>query len=111
MIAVSRTALFAIIVLAVTACSETADSGAHTDDSTATSHQAALLTASCSGCHAAGGAALVDIYQLDANAISASMRQYRSEADGTTVMHRLSRGFSEDDVAIMADYIGRREGR
>lgn len=62
------------------------------------------LTASCSGCHAAGGQALVNLNLLPPEQISASLNRYKSEPDGSTVMHRLARGLTEDDIAEIAEY-------
>lgn len=65
------------------------------------------LTASCSGCHAAGGEALVNLTVLPPEQISASLMRYKSEPDGSTVMHRLARGLTENDIAEIADYYSR----
>ena len=111
MIAISRIALFTSLLLVCSACSETADSGSYAEITEQPSQRAALLTASCSGCHAEGGTALVDIHQFSAEEIASSLQLYRSEEDGTTVMHRLTRGYTDDDIIVIADYLGRKEGR
>jgi cytochrome c553 len=35
-----------------------------------------------------------------------ALDRYRLEVDGTTVMHRLTRGYSEDQLQAISDYLG-----
>lgn len=63
----------------------------------------ASMAASCSGCHASGEA-IISLDGLSAEAISTSLRTYRSE-DGTTVMHRMARGFTDEQIDAIADYL------
>lgn len=63
----------------------------------------ASLSASCSGCHASGQA-IVSLNQFSAEAIATSLQRYRTE-DGTTVMHRMARGFTEAQINDIAAYL------
>lgn len=73
---------------------------------------AALLSASCSGCHigpAGQPAPIPGIEGLTAEAMAALLTKYRLEADGETVMHRIARGYTEDELATIAAYLGQGE--
>ena len=63
----------------------------------------ASLSASCSGCHASGQA-IVSLDGMSAEAIATSLQRYRTE-DGTTVMHRMARGFTEAQIDEIAAYL------
>jgi sulfide dehydrogenase cytochrome subunit len=38
--------------------------------------------------------------------LRASLRDYKTSESGATVMHRLMRGYSDEDIDLIADYIG-----
>ncbi|MCR9269721.1 MAG: hypothetical protein NXH72_07025 [Hyphomonadaceae bacterium] len=59
----------------------------------------AQLALACSGCHSAASGAIVSLNGYTREALETRLLQYKSEADGTTVMHRLARGYSDDDIA------------
>lgn len=67
--------------------------------------RAATLAATCSGCHAGPGNAIATLDGLGSDALSSTMRRYKSEADGTTVMHRLARGYSDADIDAVSAYL------
>ena len=71
--------------------------GAATDRATA-------LAMACSGCHAAQSDAVVSLDDYGADALREALRRYQTETDGTTVMHRLARGYSDEDVDLLASY-------
>ncbi len=70
----------------------------------------ASLAAACSGCHAAADRAIPSLSGASGEAIAAAFAEYKRDAGGTTVMHRLARGYDEADIALIADYLGRAEG-
>ncbi len=70
--------------------------------------QAALLTASCSGCHAAGGRAIVSLDGMAASELEAKLLAYRNDADGGSAMHRMARGYSDEQIALIASTLGER---
>lgn len=41
------------------------------------------------------------------DAIVASLMNYKAEADGGTVMHRLARGYSEAEIRTIAAYLAK----
>lgn len=67
--------------------------------------RAATLAATCSGCHAGPGTAIATFDGLGVEALSSSMRRYKSEAEGTTVMHRLARGYTDADIEALSVYL------
>lgn len=70
------------------------------------SRSAASLAASCSGCHAASGGAITDLSGWTEAQLLTSLDSYRTYTDGTTVMHRLARGYSAAQIAEIAAILG-----
>jgi cytochrome c553 len=58
----------------------------------------------CSGCHGAGGA-LPPLAGMPAPDIAAAMRAYRSGERPATVMDRIAKGFSDEEVQAMAQWL------
>lgn len=70
---------------------------------------ASLLAASCTGCHAgpAGTAtAIPGLQGLSGDDIRARLEAYATEPEGTTVMHRIARGYSTAELDAIATYLG-----
>jgi cytochrome c553 len=65
--------------------------------------------ASCSGCHAASATVATPVPRLvgrnPADIVSA-MQAFRSGARPATVMDRIAKGFSDDEVRAIADWYG-----
>lgn len=60
----------------------------------------------CSGCHAGpSGAGMFSIIGRDPVELSATMEAFRSGARPATLMNRLVRGFSPDEVRAMAAWL------
>ena len=71
-----------------------------------------VLASACSGCHAVSGSAISDLSEWSAESIAASMNAYKNDSEGMTVMHRLARGYSEDDIRQIAEFLAsEREAR
>ena len=70
--------------------------------------QAALLTASCSGCHAAGGSpgGIVSLDGMSSDALESKLLAYRNDRDGGSAMHRMARGYTEQQIAVIAHSLG-----
>jgi cytochrome c553 len=61
--------------------------------------------ASCTGCHAENPNVDTPVPRLagqDANAIAAAMQAYRSGQRPATVMDRIAKGFSDDEIKAIA---------
>ncbi|MGA7485613.1 MAG: cytochrome C [Xanthobacteraceae bacterium] len=64
---------------------------------------------SCSGCHPANRAADIKVPRLigrDPAEIVAAMQEYKSGKRSSTVMDRIAKGFSEDEVKAIAAWYG-----
>lgn len=115
----SRKALKSISIAANSAAMAFTLTGCSAGDTTAeTSPQAAktslangdmlrgqALALTCSGCHGSAGDAIPDYQNLDRATLEARLLAYKTEGGGTTVMHRLMRGYDEAEIAAVADYL------
>ena len=62
--------------------------------------------ASCLGCHGAAGAdsAVVPLSTLRAEQIETAMQAFRSGTRASTVMDRIAKGFSDEEVRAIAQW-------
>ncbi len=69
---------------------------------------AAALAATCSGCHGPGssGSAIAKLDGYTSEQIYTGFQRYRLDSNGATAMHRMARGYSADQVQLIADYLG-----
>ncbi|WP_139792407.1 c-type cytochrome [Henriciella litoralis] len=65
----------------------------------------ASLALSCSGCHGAKGGAIANLDGYTAADLSERLMAYKTDAEGTTVMHRLMRGYSDAEIQSVSAYI------
>ena len=63
------------------------------------------LTAACGGCHYSTGEAIPSLDGWTADELQARLMLYKFDADGTSVMHRLMRGYSDEDIASISAYL------
>lgn len=49
---------------------------------------------------------MTDISGWTPQALKLSLLDYKTDETGSTVMHRLARGYSEDDIALISEYLG-----
>jgi sulfide dehydrogenase cytochrome subunit len=71
----------------------------------------AMLSASCAGCHGPGGhspGSIPDISGKTADFIRISLEDFRSDKRSSTVMGRHAKGYTEEDIRLIADYLGQR---
>ena len=64
---------------------------------------------SCSGCHAANAGVASPIPRLvgrNADEIASAMTAFRSGKQSATVMDRIARGFSDDEIRAIAAWYG-----
>ena len=69
--------------------------------------QARNLAASCSACHGTNGAAapgMVALAGYDKASMIKAMADFKSGARPATLMHQLSKGYSEAQIEAMANY-------
>lgn len=65
----------------------------------------ATLAAACSGCHSDGNGAIANLTLYSETQMQETLARYKNEAGGTTVMHRLARGYSDEDIALVSAYL------
>ena len=93
-------ALLGLISLAACGASDTTTNTVESiDESTS---RAATLVMACSGCHADGGTVIAPLSNYTEDLMREALTRYQTEADGTTVMHRLARGYSDADIALIS---------
>ena len=63
---------------------------------------------SCTGCHAlhpGDGGSLPSLHGLKAADITAAMLDYRNDKRQPTIMNRLAKGFSEDEIKAISEWL------
>ena len=72
-------------------------------------NRGALVSSTCSGCHSDQAGAIASLTDYTETMLIQSMNDYKSKTNGTTVMHRLARGYSEEDIVAISAYLGAKE--
>lgn len=70
---------------------------------TATELQTALLTGGCAGCHGTEGR-LTDLPNRTAESLEAQLLNFKYDRVPSTVMGRITRGFTDQELADIAQY-------
>ena len=68
---------------------------------------APLIAQSCAGCHGQAGDGeppILPIAGYDRDAFVRVWEEFRSDARPATIMNRIARGFTDDELAELADY-------
>jgi cytochrome c553 len=68
------------------------------------------LAAQCANCHGTNGKSVADVPSLagqPAATLVQKMQDYRAGKLPASIMHQLSKGYSDDQVALMADYFSK----
>jgi cytochrome c553 len=76
--------------------------------------QAQSWAATCTGCHGTNGrseGAIPAIAGLEKAYIVKVMREFRNDERPATVMHQHARGYTEDQIARIADFFSRQPRR
>ena len=71
-----------------------------------------MLSASCAGCHGTDGhspGSIPDISGKSADYIRASLEDYRSGKNDSTVMGRQAKGYSDEEILLIAEYFERQK--
>ena len=69
--------------------------------------QGAVLSASCAGCHGTDGrspGSIPPIHGRPAEFIRGSLEDFRSGKRPSTVMGRHAKGYTDEEIALIADY-------
>lgn len=71
-----------------------------------------MLSASCAGCHGPDGrspGAIPSISGKDAEFIRTALEEFRSGKRASTVMGRHAKGYTDEELALIADYLASRK--
>lgn len=72
-----------------------------------------MLSASCAGCHGPDGrspGAIPSIAGKNAEFIRAALEDFRSGQRPATVMGRHAKGYTDEELALISDYLASRNG-
>ena len=97
--------LSAVAGLSACAPDGAAPSGETSADALAVPGRTAQLALACSGCHGPSGGAIVALDGYSKAELSTALTLYKSDEDGTTVMNRLMRGYSAEDIEAISAYL------
>ncbi|MFN3211589.1 MAG: c-type cytochrome [Henriciella sp.] len=99
------TAIWPLSLLGLAACgnAENATQDSSLDQST---DRAAVLALACSGCHSDRSGAIASLTGYPSDLMRDSLLAYKTDPNGTTVMHRLARGYSDADIELISAYLG-----
>jgi len=103
-----RSTLVPLSLLGLAACGQATTSAdqAAPDTKLDMLSQGSLLASTCSGCHSDQSGAIAPLDGYSETMLIEAMHRYKSETDGTTVMHRLARGYSDEDITEIGSYLG-----
>jgi cytochrome subunit of sulfide dehydrogenase len=68
------------------------------------------LAANCANCHGTNGKSVSDVPSLagvSANVTIQKMKDYRDGKLPATIMHQLAKGYTDEQVALIADYFAK----
>jgi cytochrome subunit of sulfide dehydrogenase len=78
----------------------------------ATTNNAAYLASNCANCHGAQGKAangMPSLAGLKADYIVEQMKAFRDGKRQATIMHQLSKGYTDEQIAAMAEYFSKQK--
>ena len=95
--------------LALAFCALAAPSLSYAQNPPAQALYVRSLAATCANCHgtdgkAVPGSALLSIAGMEKSYIAAQLRAFKSGARPATVMHQISKGYSETQIDVLAGY-------
>ena len=71
-----------------------------------------MLSVSCAGCHGTDGhspGSIPDISDKSAEYIRTSMEEFRSGKRESTVMGRQAKGYTDEEILLIAEYFAKRK--
>jgi cytochrome c553 len=69
--------------------------------------RAAAMAATCSGCHGGTSQVLPALNTLKARAIAQQLLAFKSGEQRATLMDRIARGYTDDELISIADILGK----
>jgi cytochrome subunit of sulfide dehydrogenase len=71
--------------------------------------RAALLADSCAACHGPDGqspGAMPPLHGRSADFLAQRLKEFKTDQRPGTVMNRLAKGYSDEEIALIATYLG-----
>lgn len=100
----TRTSRFAAIIITSALANFT------TAQTPTSPHLARNLAAQCANCHGTNGKSVAEVPSLagqPASVLVQKMKDYRDGKLPASIMHQLAKGYSDEQVALMAAYFSR----
>lgn len=100
-----------VLALLLTACAGTDANSDYKDEpggvNSARLSQSASLAAVCSGCHGddSSNEGIVSLNGYSALRISILFRRYKNDPENPTAMHRMARGYTDEQIKLIARYL------
>ncbi|MEO8024625.1 cytochrome C [Polaromonas sp.] len=99
----------ALSTLALAFCTLAASSLSHAQNTPAQALYVRGLAATCANCHGtdgkvASGSSVLSIAGMEKNYIETQLKAFKSGTRPATVMHQISKGFSDTQIEVLAGY-------
>ena len=97
------TALVASALMAIAANAQSAQTPV-------SKHLARNLAAQCANCHGTNGHSVAEVPSLagqNAAVLVNKMKDYKDGKQQATIMHQLAKGYSDEQIALIADYFSK----
>ena len=99
----------AFSTLALAFCTLAASSLSHAQSTPAQALYTRSLAATCANCHgtdgkAVQGSSVVSIAGMDKTYLATQLKAFKSGARPATVMHQISKGYSDAQIEVLAAY-------
>lgn len=99
----------ALPTLALAFCTLAASSLSHAQNAPAQALYARSLAATCANCHGTDGkvvpgSPVLSIAGMEKNYIVAQLKAFKAGTRPATVMHQISKGFSDAQIEVLAGY-------
>lgn len=68
------------------------------------------LAASCANCHGTNGKSVAEVPSLAGAAANVTVQKMKDYRDGklpATIMHQLAKGYTDEQIALIADYFAK----
>ena len=94
---------------ALALCALAASSLSHAQTAPAQALYTRSLAATCANCHgtdgrAVQGSSVLPLAGMDKNYLATQMKAFKSGARSATVMHQISKGYSDAQIDVLAGY-------
>jgi cytochrome subunit of sulfide dehydrogenase len=101
--------LFAVVALLAATCPALAGKKVGEKASSQAGPRGQMLALSCSGCHGPDGKSdgvIPSIYGKSSEYLETALREFKSGARTSTVMGRHAKGYTDEEIHLIAEYFG-----